>query len=320
MKAGSWQLIEHSHSGRLRPHGHTSYAGLLFSLVLTAVVLTVASLGAEAAPPAVNPQSGSVGLTGRVLGPPPSTAAVIVTPRNGQRTSSIPITVSGTCPATTFVQITKNNAFAGATPCADDGTFSLQIDLFDGANRLIARVSDALGQFGPDSNAVDVFYDAPAITQPGGVVGRQLFLQASTTVVAVSPGVELRRIFTIVGGVGPYAIAWDWGDGASSLASQSAEGAVNGNHAYDRPGNYRVFIKVTDSTGNTAILQLVTVVNGPAEAVGSNNATGLGALPGRLLAAWPLLLLAALMVLLFWLGEWRQLRKLRRQGRLINPV
>src|ERR1700758_5389491 len=67
-----------------------------------------------AAPPAVNPQSGSVGLTGTVTGPAPSTAATITSPANGSQTSTIPITVSGLCPANTFVQIESNGIFAGA--------------------------------------------------------------------------------------------------------------------------------------------------------------------------------------------------------------
>jgi hypothetical protein len=61
-------------------------------------------------------------------------------------------------------------------------------------------------------------------------------------------------------------------------------------------------------------MQLVTVVNGPVDSYGSTRGNGMGALPGELVAAWPLFLLALGMVLLFWLGEVRQTRKLRRLG------
>lgn len=272
------------------------------------------SLATQAATPAVNPQSGSVGLSGTVRGPAPTTAAVIVSPRTGTRTGTIPITVSGTCPANTFVNITKNGVFGGVTPCDTDGTFSLLIDLFDGSNVLVAKVSDALGQFGPDSAAVNVFYDAPSLNLPGGSTGRQLFLEVSTTVLGVNPGQEAGRSATIVGGVPPYAVSWDWGDGNTTLVSQGADGQVASKHVYDRPGTYRVILRVTDAQGNGAFLQMITVVNGPVNSSGGTKGEGLGALPGILLTAWPLYLLALVMVIFFWLGERREISKLRKQN------
>lgn len=315
MKAGLLQLIDHGHSGRLRHHEHTSYAGLVFVMLLVGILLMGVSWSASAATPAVNPQSGSVGLSGTVRGPAPTQAATITTPRSGQHTTSIPITVSGVCPANTFVEITKNDAFAGATSCQDDGTFTLDVDLFDGQNTLVARVSDALGQFGPDSAGVIVFYDAPSLSLPGGSVGRQLFLQASVTVQAVAPAQQVARSVTIVGGVGPYAVSWDWGDGTSSLVSQAVEGTTTSSHAYERPGNYRVIVRVTDSSSNAAFLQLVTVVNGPVDAVGVTG-SGKGSLPGELLAAWPVYVAVFFMVIIFWLGERRELYRLRRQHKI----
>jgi hypothetical protein len=318
MKTGWLQIIPHGHSGRLREHGHTSYRGLAFVLLLAGLLLGGATWQAQAAAPAVNPQSGSVGLTGTVRGPAPSQAAVITSPRNGDHTSTIPITVAGSCPAGTFVQIMRNEIFAGAVTCADNGTFSLQIDLFDGQNTLIARVSDALGQFGPDSAAVVVFYDAPSLSLPGGAIGRQLFLETTVTVQGGSPQQPLTRTVTIVGGTGPYAVSWDWGDGKTSLVSQAGEGPVSATHTYDRAGNYRVIVQVSDSASNSAFLQLVTIINGPLEAVGANGGTGLGALPGALVATWPLFTLMVFFVGAFWLGERRERNKLKAQGRLVS--
>jgi hypothetical protein len=192
------------------------------------------------------------------------------------------------------------------------------VDLFDGANTLLARVSDALGQYGPDSAGVNVFYDAPSLTLPSGSVGRQLFLETATTVVGGNPGVAIARKLTIVGGVGPYAVSWDWGDGATSLMSEASEGDVGASHAYDRPGNYHVVVRVTDSLGNSGYLQVVTVVNGPVAAFGASKGSGLSALPGELVAAWPVYLLALVMVCFFWLGERREVRKLRRRHLLLR--
>ncbi len=314
MKAGFWQLIGREHTGRIRHHRHTSYASLAFMLMVTGLLLASVSLSASAATPAVNPQSGSVGLTGTVRGPAPTQAATIASPRNGQHTSSIPVTVIGTCPANTFVIITKNNTFAGATDCQSDSNYTLQVDLFDGQNSLVARISDALGQYGPDSNSVSVIYDAPNNGGMSGVVGRQLFLQSSVTVAAVSPNQPISRTATIVGGVSPYAFAWDWGDGNNSLSTQATEGQVTASHTYDRPGNYRVIAKVTDSTGNSAFLQLITVVNGPIDTLGSSKSGSGNDIAGALIAAWPLLGLAAIMVAFFWLGERREDMRLKHQG------
>lgn len=313
MKAGVLQLAGHEHSGKIRPHRHTSYAGLSFMLVLVGVLLLGSSWAAQAAIPAVNPQGGSVGLSGTVRGPAPTTGAVIVAPRSGSSTSTIPVTVVGTCPVGTFVSITKNGVFGGVTPCQDDGTFSLLVDLFDGANALLARVADALGQFGPDSAAVTLYYNAPSQGLASGSIGKQLFLMTNTTVLATDPGQAVSRYATIVGGVGPYAVSWDWGDGETSLLSQALDGSVAGKHTYARAGTYRVILRVTDAQGNSAFMQVVTVVNGAIEPIGATKGNGRGALPGVLLTAWPLYGLALLMVLFFWLGERRQLHKLRRQ-------
>jgi len=315
MKAGLLQIIPPGHTGKLQDHRHTSYAGLAFILLLCGMLLMSISWNAQAAVPAVNPQSGSVGLTGAVKGPPPTTAPVILSPRSGDHTTSIPITVSGLCVAGTFVTITKNDVFAGITTCRDNGTFSLQIDLFDGANRLIAFATDGLGQTGPNSAPVDVFYDAPSFTVPGGgTIGRQLFLQTTTTVLGTSPDAKLARTVTIVGGVGPYAVSWDWGDGQTSLVSQALEGPTSSSHAYDRPGNYRIIIHASDAAGNAAYLELVNVVNGPAD----KSTTGAGITPGNLLMVWPLLIFAGIMVGVFWLGEVREEAKLRRKGLLLR--
>jgi hypothetical protein len=316
MKTGLLQLVPHEHTAKLRPHAHTSYAGLTFMLVLVAVLLVGTSWSASAAVPAVNPQTGSVGLSGTVRGPAPTTSAVIVNPRTGSRTSSIPITISGTCPTQTFVSITKNGVFAGVTSCQDDGTFSLQADLFDGANTLLAVVFDALGQSGPNSTPVNIFYDAPSLSLPGGSVGRQLFIETDTTVTAGDPAQPIGRSAKIVGGVGPYAVSWDWGDGETSLTSQAADGTISANHSYARPGTYRVIVKVTDSQGNSAFMQMVTVVNGPVTQLGTTKGSGIGALSGQLLAAWPLLGLAFIMVLFFWLGERRAMHKMAHQASL----
>lgn len=307
-------MLRHQHFGKLTPHRHTSYPALVFLLLVATALVVGTSWSASAAEPAVNPQAGSVGLTGTVKGPAPTSAAIILAPANGSSTTSTPITVSGTCPAGTFVEITKNDTFAGVTTCQDDETFSLLIDLFEGANTLVARVSDSLGQYGPDSRSIIITYNGPATGSAGsGVIGRQLFLDMTTTVLAGNPNENISRTVTIVGGVGPYAVSWDFGDDSTTLMSVPGEGPVTARHTYTRAGTYRVIVRATDSLGNTAFLQFITIVNGPAEPIGANGGRGAGALPGKLTAVGPVLGFAGVMVMAFWIGERRGIAKIRRQ-------
>ena len=129
-------LIHHRHSGRLRPHEHTSYLPL--GALLLAVGLLLGVYTSYAASP--GPEAGSVGLSGVVPGKPPTVAPTIDTPRSGERFSTTPVTVSGTCPKGTLVEVFKNKIFAGSTPCDNSGKYSMDIDLLIGANILLARV------------------------------------------------------------------------------------------------------------------------------------------------------------------------------------
>ncbi len=134
------------------PTPSSKVVAVLFVLLVFGVSNTVFA----AAPPAPNPQSGAVGVQGQIGGAPPSQAPTISVPTNGQRFSNTPITVSGICTKGLLVEIFNNGVFAGSVFC-NNGSFSLQIDLFDGQNDLIARVYDALNQASPDSTTVNGF-------------------------------------------------------------------------------------------------------------------------------------------------------------------
>src|SRR6185503_16826006 len=123
---------------------------LLISSCLVAPVLA-------GAPPTENPKQGSAGLQGTVPTPPPDKAATIAVPRNGNTFNHNPIEVSGLCTTDLLVKVFSNNVFVGSALCVD-GSYSVQIDLFDGRNDLVARIFDSLDQPGPDSNVVTVTY------------------------------------------------------------------------------------------------------------------------------------------------------------------
>lgn len=320
------KLQPHRHTGRHQPHPHTSYAGLAFILLLVGVLLAGITFPARASGPDhpdqktpevfENPTGASVGVSALVSGPAPTRGAQIFSPRTGSRFSTSPVTVSGSCPRDLIVSIFKNNVFAGSAVCSREGAFSLPVDLFDGENILIARVEDALGQRGPDSGPVTVTYASPTFQSgPGGGFGKQLFVQAPYATKGATVGEKVTWRFSILGGTAPYAVSWDWGDGKTDLEIARAEGMISRTHTYDRPGNYRVVIRVTDAAGNSAIIQVVTIVVGESTAAigASSKSAGLG-----ILLAWPIYLFAAMLVFCFWLGERREIGVLRKKGRLLE--
>src|SRR5579862_5415304 len=115
MYGGPLKLSHHSHSGKLRPHEHTSYLPLAFLLLVVGAALALYTLKANADTPYTGPGVGSVSLTGTVPSSPPKQGATITSPQNGQHFTSSPVTVSGSCPDNTLVEIYKNQIFAGST-------------------------------------------------------------------------------------------------------------------------------------------------------------------------------------------------------------
>lgn len=313
------KLSPHKHTGRYLPHRHTSYASLAFLTMLATIVVTMFTTSVLAGTPYTGPDAGAIGLSGKVAEPPPTVAAVIIRPTNGQHFSATPITVSGTCPKDTIVELFKNDIFAGATPCKDDKTFSLDIDLLYGSNALVARVFDALDQAGPDSNTVTVFYDAlptqPAPLNSSNLNDIQLLLRSSPVYRGTFPGQEFKLPLEIIAGTAPFALNIDWGDNKSDLISRSDSSAFSAPHTYARPGSYQVTIKATDAKGRLAFLTVLVIVNGRGETAASSGPTST---PTKLslLIIWPLLIFLILLILSFWLGERREKRKLQMAGAL----
>jgi hypothetical protein len=255
-------------------------------------------------------ESGATGIEGEIPSNPPSTAPGISIPRNGQVFTQIPITVSGTCSKDYLVEIFKNNVFAGSAICKN-GSYSIQIDLFDGQNDIIARQYDALNQSGPDSAVVTVTFNN---TVPNS--GTRPTLTTAFAKRGANPGETLSWPLTLSGGTGPYAISVDWGDkGTQELISRSNSGLFNIQHVYTQSGVYNVIVKVTDANGASAFLQIVGISNGPIQQTASTNDEGKTLVKKeRVIIWWPMLVLLILIIIAFWLGKRHQLATIR--GRL----
>ena len=203
-------------------------------------------------------ESGSVGLEGRISAPPPQNAPSITFPTDGSTINDIPVTVTGVCETGLLIKLFKNNVFAGSVQC-ENGSFSIQIDLFSGINELKAIAFDDLDQASPDSNIVRATFPTGGFN-----TGSRVSLTSNFAKRGANPGQKLTWPITISGGNGPYAVSVDWGDGSEpGIYSQEFAGNFNIEHAYDTPGIYNVIIRATDKDGNVAFLQLVAVANGP---------------------------------------------------------
>jgi hypothetical protein len=275
---------------------------------LTISVLTIMFKGNVNVSALDNPQKKSVGMEGTVKGDPPKNAARITFPGNGQSFSTLPVKVGGTCDGNLLIKLFKNGIFAGSAQCSN-GTFSIEADLFNGTNELIARVYDALDQAGPDSNTVTVTFTPTGFNNSGPRVS----LNSDYAKRGANPGDTLTWPIILSGGVGPYAISVDWGDGTVELISKSSTGEVDISHKYAKPGVYTVIIKVTDANGESSFLQLVAVANG-ALAQDSQEAKTEAATTKTVVLWWPTIAAFALVILSFWLGSMSKLISLRKQA------
>lgn len=288
-----------------------TFSTAAFFLVLGAAPVSAQSTGPE--------QSGSVGLSGTISAPPPQTGATITVPTNGQRFTEVPIPVRGTCPTGLLVKLFKNNVFAGSVQC-ENGSYEINIDLFTGENELIARVYDDLDQPGPDSNVVTVFF----VDNRAGA-GSRVSVTSNFAKRGANPGQTITWPITISGGSGPYAISVDWGDGSPpDLFTEAFPGNINLSHIYESPGIYNIVVRVSDSDGNVAFLQLVGVANGPLSQVGpdgqplsqagqDNGIAFFASGSNTVLVWWPATLTIPFVITTFWLGKKHMVRVMKKR-------
>lgn len=271
-----------------------------------------------------NPQTGSIGLTGTIPTEPPTVGATISFPVTGQSFEEIPITVQGICPKDLLVKIFKNQVFAGSVFCSATGTFNLDIDLFSGENQIIAKVFDTLDQPGPDSNKVNIQYlDVPRDSEYD-----QLILTSNFALRGSDASSPLMWPLAISGGLRPYAISVDWGDGESTQMVLELSGNFSIDHTYFEPGVYKVVVRAADNRGKTAFIQLVAVANGPSSqendglgGAGITNDTGSTISRNFSIPMLPIYIMFFFVVSTFWLGrryEVRRIKNLVKKGKAVQ--
>lgn len=308
------------YGGAVQPKTNTSFFPLAVVMLVVAFAVTFYTSYAVTTP---GPTGASIGLAGIMPAKPPATAPTITSPINGQHFPTTPITVKGTCPNNTLVEIYKNNIFAGSVFCDKDGKYSIDIDLLFGQNVLFAQSFDALGQNSPPSDNVTVFYDASAASTAGIVGldfgGAQLLINTDAVYRGNFPGKEMAMPLTVLGGRAPYAISIQWGDNENSLIPRGDNATFNATHTYKKPGVYPISIKATDKDGRVAFITVAAVVNGtpePATASTSETATS----SSVFVMLWPLYVAILGIIIAFFLGERREKHVLAKHHQLISQI
>ncbi len=314
-------MLPHRYSGKPMPHYHTSYAALTLVVLVTGLMLVAVSLGVAAG---TITNSGDVGFSGIVPGPPPATPPVITSPVNGQRVTSLPVQVQGSCIVAKRVEVLRNGTLAGSAICNAQGRFALAIDLAIGTNSLLARQYDFLDQASPDSAVVSLSYGLPpAVTPTAKPLGTKIVaptaapIQPPFSIISsfkgfnLFPDSKMSVPLTIRGGSKPYALYIDWGDSTSSLLSRTEAGSFTVPHTYAAPGAYAVAIKAIDSSQSAAHFQIGLVVSGPVVVPRTVTQPEL-----RLMIAWPIYLVIVVLVFGFWLGERYEAQHLRNKNNL----
>ncbi len=282
----------------------------------------------------------SYGITGKVAAPALTEGAVISEPADGATFTASPITITGTCPNSSYVTIIRNGVFAGVGGCAVDNTFSIDVSLSPGANTLQAQDYNTTDDPGPVTPGITVYYSPPA-PPPASVATKQpsrgssaplpLLLASDYSFHAVTAGSDFSWIIVIKGGVAPYTVSINWGDGSVTVSTYPEATSITITHAYKNPGYYPILVTITDAAGNSTTLQLaafIKAVGAAGFAFNANNDQG-GAQENSLLAllvaskwllvAWPAYSIIVLMIISFWLGERQQVSRLMAQPVRVQP-
>ncbi len=340
-----FHMAHYRHTGKILPRTSTSYPMLVMILLCVGVliggwthVVTADSYQVHASVP----------------GPAPTQAAVIDTPAANAHFNDKPIIVSGSCPIAAsgdYVSIYRNTFYSGTAICDASGHYQLSIDLFSGANQLVARGYNFTDVAGPDSAPVTVYYDPPAApiipdeaatttttnskpaAQGFSINAAPVSGSSATTVrpLSISTDFTIRGYYVgqqsvwqldLQGGTAPYALAIDWGDGSNGIVSRGSAGPARLTHTYEKAGGYQgsynVKFTATDAAGDQTFLQLLVVVNSrQPSTVGRTSQTGGGAgfSSGVLHTLghyiWPGYGMVLLMLSSFWLGERREFHMLK---------
>lgn len=231
---------------------------------------------------------------------------ILLSPVPSQGTSPLPVSLT--------VSASGGTAPYSGTVCFGDGSCVQLPSGWDGGPltlnhtytatgtfTIVASADDAQGTIATSSAALAV--NSPASLTAYGVES------PSTGTAPVSVGFEAQAS----GGVPPYAVAWDFGDG--SVASSAV--GVPLSHTYASGGTFTPKLTVTDQAGHSAVYTLAPIqVQAPASSpVANSSSPWTGGWFGTHASEIGALGLIAVMVVFVLLVELRRRQDLTRQAR-----
>ncbi len=125
-------------------------------------ILALMCIGVMLAAFTLNSLADSITVTATIPAPPLTQPAVIATPPDGYTTSTQALSVSGTCPNNSYVNLTDNGVFVGTETCTSSNAFQIGMDLSPGSNELLAQDYNITNSPGPTSPTITVTYSAPS--------------------------------------------------------------------------------------------------------------------------------------------------------------
>lgn len=204
-----------------------------------------------------------------VPGQAPAVAPVIESPASGITAEQQQIEIKGICQVGLVVKVFRNGIFAGSALCQSDGTFSMQIDVMDNRNDLVARQYDLLSQSSPASETVTIFYvssQPELINQSQQTANFQLVIDYDYNFQGIFVNEPFNLPVHFAGGSAPYAVSIDWGDSDTKVFSREDAGQFHAEHTFSQAGPHTVKIHISDKNQQEATLQFVLIVNGGAVA------------------------------------------------------
>lgn len=219
----------------------------------------------------------SYDVTATVPAPLPTQPAIITSPSAQQRVTTRNVRIQGTCSSdTAYVTLYRANEFAGTAICNAE-VFDIPVTLLPEANILQTKALSSTGGEGPAAPSIVLYYDPPLPTasievplvtllpapaQPSlKPTPSPLFITSDQTYTKHKTGEHSSWTLNIQGGISPYTITIEWGDGSSTTKSTDAA-TIDLEHTYTKPNHYQILIRASDSTGVQASLQLIAVVTG----------------------------------------------------------
>lgn len=248
----------------------------------------------------------------------PTASQSATTPQTAIHSDDKTITLAGDCPKDSHIKIYVNEDLRGVAPCIGDPTFSIEIDLVPGLNKITARVFNITEDEGPLSQPIYISYDV----SPSA--GQSPLLTTNFQYFGFLVGQKGNWDITVAGGTPPYSFVINWGDGSSSNYDLLNPGVLPISHVYKKASSntgFVISVNATDSVGQTAVFQLLTVVSDRGSHQASLVAIANSSLSPPLITQirkwlwveWPAYLVLVLMVTSFWLGEREEYRRLIRR-------